>query len=122
MAGESYDQLQVTGDASIEGSVVLEFIDGFAPKTGDAFDLIVVGGDLTIIGSSIGIQGLEEGFEYEFGLGADGQTQLRALNDGVFGGTSDSMDPSSVPEPSSCLIWVLLIACFACGGRQRLMD
>src|SRR5690606_75716 len=36
----THSVLEVTGAASLSGTLVLNFIEGFAPKTGDVFDLL----------------------------------------------------------------------------------
>ena len=62
------DHLDVSGQVSFEqGSVLeLDFIDGYAPKTGDAFDFLSFGSlDLTHPAfSSVDITGLAPGFAY----------------------------------------------------------
>jgi hypothetical protein len=39
-AGEEYDRLVVNGDATIDGTVVIELIDGFIPQANDNFDVL----------------------------------------------------------------------------------
>ena len=39
-AGEEYDRLVVNGDATIDGTVAVELIDGFSPQANDNFDVL----------------------------------------------------------------------------------
>jgi probable HAF family extracellular repeat protein/T5SS/PEP-CTERM-associated repeat protein len=83
--GESagqYGKLAVTGTAALDGVLEIRFGRGFAPKTGDTFPLLEVGGAVSGAFDSVGIDGLEPGFEYELQVGG-GQVTLEALNDGV---------------------------------------
>ena len=63
-------------------------------------------GETLVIGSSIGFEGLEDGFEFDFGLNQDGNVQLLALNDGVFAGGDVPVGDGAVPEPATWLIWI----------------
>ncbi|MBX7074420.1 MAG: PEP-CTERM sorting domain-containing protein [Pirellulales bacterium] len=48
-----YDQLDVSGDLFLAGTVRLTFIDGFVPRFGDQFELFRVGGDFDASGASV---------------------------------------------------------------------
>ena len=93
-----FDQLDVLGDVSLGDSAVFDiaFGDGFAPQEGDIFEFLLadtVQGNLDLL--TINILGLQPGFEYDLGLGANG-LMLTALNDGV----------SQVPVPPALLLFV----------------
>jgi hypothetical protein len=67
----------------MSGSVLeLDFTNGFAPHTGDTFDLVAYG-SFTGNFSTIDIEGLEPGFQYNLASDGNGNLQLTALNDGV---------------------------------------
>jgi hypothetical protein len=93
-AGE-FDVLAVTGDASLGGELVLNFIDGFSPRQGDSFEFLNVDGVVGGMFSAIEVRNLEPGFEFDISSDGGGLTMV-ALNNGVF-----------VPEPSA----ILLAAC-----------
>jgi T5SS/PEP-CTERM-associated repeat protein len=95
-AGTEYDVLQVTGNLTLGGGRVnLAFIDGFAPRQGQQFVLLDVGGTFQN-SASISVTGLEAGwlFDTAFDL-ATGELTLRSLSDGV----------SAVPEPAAWALW-----------------
>jgi T5SS/PEP-CTERM-associated repeat protein len=81
-AQTQYDQLIVTGDVDIDGTLQLSFIDGFLPRTGDTFDFLEVGGLLTGGFSEVEIEGILPDWEYEFGQNGE-VLQLRSLSDAV---------------------------------------
>jgi hypothetical protein len=112
LAGVAYDQIIVMGDAQIEGSVTIEFVDGFAPREGDIFDFFQVGGEATFAESTVRVEGLEDGFEFDFGRNDVGALQFVALNDGVSAS-------AVVPEPSTYLIWIGLGACVGLARWRR---
>jgi T5SS/PEP-CTERM-associated repeat protein len=90
-------QLDISGFGLFDGTIDLDFIDGFAPTTGESFDLInALGADFS--GATIQVEGLEPGFLYTDGF-ANGQFTLVAGNNGV---------SSSTPEPSS--LWLVATA------------
>ena len=98
-----FDVLVVTGNATLGGDLLLEFIDGFAPRQGDEFKFLDVGGALSGAFASVAIRNLAPDFQFDLRPDANGLTMV-ALNDGVF-----------VPEPAT---WVLLIVA-ALGIRLR---
>ena len=102
MAGTApglFDVLEITGDATLDGTLLLEFIDGFAPRQGDTFEFLDVGGVLSGSFANVEVRNLAPGFQFDLRPDAGGLTMV-ALNDGVF-----------VPEPAT---FVLLM--FASGG------
>ena len=82
LLGEAYDQLVVTGDASLDGTLELVFIDDFAPQQGQQFDILAVGGTTLGDFANVSVKGLLSGFEYDLSLAAGFMT-LSALNDGI---------------------------------------
>jgi hypothetical protein len=96
-----FDVLAVTGNAMLGGDLLLEFIDGFAPRQGDEFKFLDVGGGLNGTFASVGIRNLAPGFQFNLRSDASGLTMV-ALNDGVF-----------VPEPATLemLFAVVLAMC-----------
>lgn len=79
----SHDRLIVTSNATFAGDLVLHFLDGFAPKTGDSFPLLNVGGIVNGEFSGVGIENLAPGFQFQFVTNGV-QLGITALNDGVF--------------------------------------
>jgi hypothetical protein len=51
--------LTVTGNATLDGTLVLQFRSGFAPKTGDKFDILQATGTVTGAFAEVEIQGLD---------------------------------------------------------------
>jgi hypothetical protein len=80
-AADVQDALLVTGTVDLHGRLVLNFANGYAPKTGDQITLIQAG-VLTGAPSAVIITGLADGFQYDLVL-ANGAVTLVALNDGV---------------------------------------
>ena len=78
--GSQYDGLDVSGAAQFAGgSVVLNFINGFAPRQGDRFDLVDFGTTGTVP-QNVEVRGLAPGFEYTLGV-VDGRLVMTAAND-----------------------------------------
>jgi T5SS/PEP-CTERM-associated repeat protein len=82
-AGANHDQLVITGNANLGGTLVLQFLDGFIPNQGDQFALLDIGGAITGEFESVEISGLEPGFEFNVLPDGSGNLVLTALNDGV---------------------------------------
>ena len=106
-----FDTFHVTGEAVIEGDVVMKFGNGFAPRAGDEFALIMANELLEDDGAIYRVQNLAPSFQFD--IIRDGQVvKLLALNDGVF-----------VPEPSILLLLltsVLALTLSGSGTRRRL--
>jgi T5SS/PEP-CTERM-associated repeat protein len=94
---DAYDILDITGNATFDGQVVVNFENGFAPHTGDRFDFLNVAGTISGTLPGVSIQGLADGFLYDADL-ANGHLSLTALSDGVFVG---------VPEPAAMALAAL---------------
>ena len=91
-----YDVLKVTGNLTLGGGHVnLAFIDGFAPRQGQQFVLLDVGGAFQN-SATIDVTGLEAGwlFDTAYDL-ATGKLTLHSLSDRV----------SAVPEPAGWALW-----------------
>lgn len=84
--------LHVGGDANLHGTVQLTFVDGFAPRAGDSFELISARGGLDDANVRVEFINLTTGFEFEIGTNG-GVFRVTALTDGVF-----------VPEPNAYLM------------------
>ena len=82
-AGDEYDQLILTGDATIGGTVTFEFIDEFAPSQGDEFEFLVASGAVDLSTAQFEVRNLAPGFEFDI-MPSAGGIMLMALNDGVF--------------------------------------
>jgi T5SS/PEP-CTERM-associated repeat protein len=89
-----YDVLNVSGTTMITGGTVLfEFIDGFAPTAGQTFDFFS-GPNAPIIADDVtfAVGGLQAGFQFDLGP----SFTFVALNDGV--------PTTAVPEPASAAL------------------
>jgi T5SS/PEP-CTERM-associated repeat protein len=75
------DQLIVTGDATLGGTLEMVFLDGYAPRAGDMLELFSVRGGFVEQGLNIELANLMPGFEYQTGFNmASGMFSLTALN------------------------------------------
>ena len=73
----------VTGDASLDGTLALSFLNGVAPRLGDTFELLDVGGNITGQFGQVLVTGLAPGsFDFASDL-ADGKLTLTSLSDAV---------------------------------------
>jgi T5SS/PEP-CTERM-associated repeat protein len=73
----------VTGDAILDGTLLLQFLNGFAPQQGDAFELLDVSGVVSGAFASVVVRGLTVGAE---GFASDivgGKLTLTSLTDAV---------------------------------------
>jgi len=100
-AGLSADlvgQLNISGSGLFQGIIVFDFIDGFAPRMGDSFNLLTILGGANFSGATFQIEGLESGFQYTDTF-SNGSFTLVALNDG-------ESSTSTTPEPSTRWLFV----------------
>jgi T5SS/PEP-CTERM-associated repeat protein len=90
-------QLDISGFGLFEGTIDLDFVNGFAPTTGESFDLInALGANFS--NATIQIEGLAPGFQYSDSF-FNGQFTLVADNNGV---------STTTPEPGS--MWLAATA------------
>lgn len=78
-----YDHLVVNGTANLNGTLELRFINGFAPKQGDTFDFLQLGGTVNNSFANVELKNLAPGFQFDVKSNGTALT-LEALNDGVF--------------------------------------
>lgn len=101
--GSSYDLVQIEGDANIQGTIELRFVNGFLPAQNDMFCFIEATGSFDADLADIEIVNLQDEFEY-FTEFTDGAFCLTALVHGI-------------PEPTSGL--ALLVMASATLFRRR---
>jgi hypothetical protein len=101
-----YSTLNVSGTGTYGGTIDVDFIDGFAPTSGQTFALINDTGGADFSMSNLEISGLAGGFQYTTQF-ANGIFSLTAENDGV----------SAAPEPGS---WAMLAMTIALAGLRGL--
>jgi hypothetical protein len=70
----------VNGDATLGGTLVLQFLNGFAPAQGDAFELLDVSGNVTGSFAEVAVRGLAPGAEFAPDF-VDGKLTLTSLTD-----------------------------------------
>lgn len=71
----------VNGDATLAGTLVLQFLNGFAPQQGDAFELLDVSGAVSGAFASVVVRGLTVGAEAFAPDLVDGKFTLTSLTD-----------------------------------------
>jgi hypothetical protein len=64
--GTDYSQLVVGGNLQLAGTLTFVFQNGFAPHSGQTFDLITVGGTSQVANTQIQFQNLSQIFTYSF--------------------------------------------------------
>jgi T5SS/PEP-CTERM-associated repeat protein len=80
---EAHGHLIITKEATLDGTLELRFINGFAPKRGDTFDFLHVGGALNNTFSVVELKNLAA--DFQFNISTNGTNiSLVALNDGTF--------------------------------------
>lgn len=90
-----YGVLAVSDQGTFDGTLSLDFIDGFAPLKGDTFVFIDDSGVANFNFVATDILGLEPGFQYSENF-ANGQFTLTALNNGI--------STNGTPEPATILL------------------
>jgi T5SS/PEP-CTERM-associated repeat protein len=113
LAPGEFDVLKVTGGVLLGGTLLLDFLGGFAPHQGDQFKFLDVGGTLQGSFANVEVRGLLPGFQFDLRPDAGGMTMV-ALNDG-----------QAVPEPEGAVLFCiggLLVARHRSGvGRNRFL-
>jgi T5SS/PEP-CTERM-associated repeat protein len=74
------DVLDVAGDLTLGGTLELRFIDGYAPRAGDVFPVLRVGGEVASAFSAVNVTGLEPGFELSLDV-TDGGLEVTMQSD-----------------------------------------
>ena len=78
--GTQHDQFIVTGSATMGGRLVLQFMNGYAPKTGEHFDVLKMTGATTGDFATIDVLGLAPGAQFQTAL-SNGVFTATAMND-----------------------------------------
>ena len=78
--GTQHGQFIVTGSSTLGGKLVLQFANGYAPKTGDHFDVLKMTGTTTGDFASIDVLGLEPGAQFQTAM-TNGVYTATAMND-----------------------------------------
>ena len=78
-----YDHLIITNVAILDGNITFKCINGFAPKAGDHFDFLRVGGALSNTFATVSLQNLAPGFQFSFVTNGP-LLCMTAVNDGTF--------------------------------------
>lgn len=102
-----YDQIIVKGNAIFDGTLELNFFNGFAPHTGDTYNFFI--DDFSGSFSGVNVNGLAPGFAYNLAGGPTG-FQLNALNDGI---------ATSTPEPTTICAMALGAGVLLLRRRRR---
>jgi T5SS/PEP-CTERM-associated repeat protein len=78
-----FDVLNVTGNASYAGDLLLSFQDGFAPHQGDTFTFLNTAGTMTGSFANVHLHDIAPGFQFNLEARSGGVEALVALNDAV---------------------------------------
>jgi T5SS/PEP-CTERM-associated repeat protein len=81
-AGTTSDRLVVAGTATLDGTLVLQFENGFAPHTGDAFELFHADGGTTGAFASVTTRGLAPGAQFDVDA-SGGTVKVTSTTDAV---------------------------------------
>jgi T5SS/PEP-CTERM-associated repeat protein len=80
--GPESDHVVVTGDATLDGTLVVQFMNGYAPRAGEHFDVVHIDGQTTGDFATVDVRGLAPGAQ--FTTAVDGGTRtMTATNDTV---------------------------------------
>ncbi|MFO1499565.1 MAG: hypothetical protein U1G07_14435 [Verrucomicrobiota bacterium] len=82
-ADSQYDVLNITGQATLSGTLAIAFTDAFAPRNGQQFALLKAGAGITGNFANVDIAGLAAGFNYTLTSDNSGGLTLTARNDGI---------------------------------------
>lgn len=81
-AGAQHSVLRVSGSATLGGTLVLRFIDGFAPRAGQTFEFLNATAGVGGAFSEVRIEGLAPGFQHQIRQPTAQGLALTALGDG----------------------------------------
>ncbi len=107
-AGWEYDQLTVFGQASLNGRLNIELLNGFKPHVGDEFMLIENRGSDFLLGEFIG---LSQGSSLLVGG--------HQFSVNYYGGSGNDFVLTAVPEPSAGLLLTMAVAGMSLTRRRR---
>jgi hypothetical protein len=79
----AHDQLVVTGDAVLDGRLILKFVNGFAPRSGDRIPFLLAGGPVSGGFAQVDLQNLAPGFQFDLATNGSVLT-ITALNNATF--------------------------------------
>ena len=80
-SGTEHDQLIINGNATLGGKLVLQFMNGFAPRAGEEFNVVAVNGTSSPF-AEVQVAGLQPGAQFAVST-SGGMLKATALNDGV---------------------------------------
>jgi T5SS/PEP-CTERM-associated repeat protein len=104
-----FSQLLIGGVGLFQGSVFIDFLNGFAPSAGQSFSLITAAGGADFSQATIAIRGLAPGFQYSTAY-AGGTWSLTALTSGV---------SATIPEPRSAALLASGLGVMSALARRR---
>jgi T5SS/PEP-CTERM-associated repeat protein len=103
-AGDEYSQLAATGDVDLDGTIKLEFRDGFVPAAGDVFQLVTVAGTFTSHPLQFDISGLMPGWQYTTRF-MNGAFELVSLSNAVSTNSQGDFDQDGDVDGTDFLVW-----------------
>ncbi len=78
-----YSHLTLSNSAALGGTLEFRFVNGFAPKRGDAFNFLQVKGDVTGGFATLEVKNLDP--DFQFNIATNGANlSLVTMNDGIF--------------------------------------
>jgi len=101
------DHLVVTGNATLNGTLVLHFMNGFAPKTSDHFEVLHVNGATTGDFAAVDVQGLAPGAQFQIAQNGPSYV-VTATNDATALPTVSAKAPKRAKERSRRPVFVTL--------------
>jgi autotransporter-associated beta strand protein len=78
----AYGHVEVDGNAALDGTLIIRFLGGFLPATGQVFELLHVTGTVTGSFAQIAFPNLKPGFQFRAEF-INGTFTITALNDGI---------------------------------------
>ncbi|HEX5481190.1 MAG TPA: hypothetical protein VFZ08_01035 [Terriglobia bacterium] len=115
-----YDSLNITGNGTFDGTIDLDFLNGFAPSAGDDFDFITASGAFAWNPSSINFMGLTPGTYTTDLAGGFGLTATSNWSNGGGGPSNGGGSGSPTPEPASALLLGTGLLALAALARREL--
>lgn len=98
--GVDFDQLFVTGDMTLDGMLVFEFINGYEPQPGDMFNFLHVDGVASGAWQNIEVNGLSPELSYLVASNDDGSFAFNTI-------VGAPVPSSSVPEPVTAAFFLI---------------